>query len=325
VRAGGALLQEAESRSIRCEPPSYVSLYEQGELAIRAERANARLSSCDLCPRACGVDRLGGERGYCRSGEYPVVASWNLHQWEEPPISGTRGSGTIFFSNCTGRCLFCQNYPISQLGVGNVMSTGDLSDVMLELQNRGAHNVNLVTPTHFVPQIITALLEAVPRGLRLPLVYNSSGYESQSTINLLDGVVDVYLPDAKYGDDGIAGELSGFVDYTRHNREALLAMFGQVGDRLVLDSEGVAKRGMIVRHLVLPDGLAGTGQVMRWVADHLSERVHVALMDQYFPAHQAVGHPVLGRNVTPQEYEAALGAFEAAGLQNGWLQEHDLM
>jgi len=288
------------------------------------DQAYTFLSHCALCPRECGINRLRGERGFCGSGEEPVVASWNLHRWEEPPISGTRGSGTIFFSHCTGRCLFCQNYPISQLGVGNVVTTGDLADIMLELQDRGAHNINLVTPTHFVPQIILALLKAVPRGLHLPLVYNSSGYENEGTLRLLEGVVDVYLPDAKYADDSIARELSGFVEYVTHNRAALLEMYRQVGDHLLLDEKGIAVRGVIIRHMVLPGGMAGTGAVMRWIADHLSPHVHVSIMDQYFPAHKAVGHPTLGRKITPEEYQSAFEALDEAGLENGWLQEHEL-
>ncbi len=235
-----------------------------------------------------------------------------------------RGSGTIFFSHCTGRCVFCQNYPISQLGVGNVITTDGLADIMLELQDRGAHNVNLVTPTHFIPQTMAALLKAIPRGLRLPLVYNSSGYETEVALRLLDGVVDVYLPDAKYADDRTAQELSGFVDYVAHNRAALLEMYRQVGERLLVDEAGIALRGMIVRHMVLPEGLAGTRVVLRWIAEHLSPRMHISIMDQYFPAHKAVGHPILGRKITPEEYQTALNAVEEAGLENGWLQDHRL-
>lgn len=304
--------------------PSYVRLYCEGELARRVEDAYSLLAECSLCPRRCAVSRLAGERGFCRSGAKPVVASWNLHRWEEPPISGTRGSGTIFFSRCTGRCLFCQNYPISQLGVGNVITTDDLADIMLDLQERGAHNINLVTPTHFVPQIMSALLKAIPGGLQLPLVYNSSGYENVATLKLLEGIVDVYLPDAKYADDAIARELSGFVDYVAHNRLALREMYRQVGEDLLLDECGIALRGMIIRHMVLPEGLAGTGAVMEWVAGHLSPRMHVSIMDQYFPAHKAVGHPILGRKITAEEYEAAFDAVKEAGLENGWLQEHEL-
>ena len=303
--------------------PSYLELHRSGELKRRIERAYAMLSQCRLCPRECGVDRLRGERGFCRAGAEPIVASWNVHPWEEPPISGTRGSGTIFFSGCTGRCLFCQNYPISQLGVGNTVSVQRLAEMMLELQDRGCHNINLVTPTHFVPQILAALELAIEEGLRLPLVYNTSGYERVETLQLLDGVVDIYLPDAKYADDETARRLSGFVRYVEANRAALREMFRQVGDELVLDGEGIARRGLIVRHLVLPEGLAGTPKVLRWIAENLSPRVHVSLMDQYFPAHKAVGHPVLGRKITAEEYAEALRAFEEAGLTNGWMQEHE--
>jgi len=281
------------------------------------------LRECRLCPRECGVDRLDGERGFCRAGAEPIVASWNVHPWEEPPISGTRGSGTIFFSGCTGRCLFCQNYPISQLGVGNAVSVQQLAEMMLELQDRGCYNINLVTPTHFVPQILAALERAIEGGLRLPLVYNTSGYEKVETLRLLDGVVDIYLPDTKYADDETARCLSGFVRYVEANHAALREMFRQVGDELVLDGKGIAQRGLIVRHLVLPNELAGTREVLRWIAENLSPRVHVSLMDQYFPAHEAVGHPVLGRKITAEEYEEALLAFEEAGLTNGWMQEHE--
>lgn len=303
--------------------PSYLELHRSGELKRRMERAYAMLSQCRLCPRECGVDRLRGEQGFCRAGAEPIVASWNVHPWEEPPISGTRGSGTIFFSGCTGRCLFCQNYPISQLGVGNTVSVQQLAEMMLELQDRGCHNINLVTPTHFVPQILAALELAIEGGLRLPLVYNTSGYERVETLQLLDGVVDIYLPDAKYADDETARRLSGFMRYVEANRAALREMFRQVGDELVLDGEGIARRGLIVRHLVLPEGLASTPEVLRWIAENLSPRVHVSLMDQYFPAHKAVGHPVLGRKITAEEYAEALRAFEEAGLTNGWMQEHE--
>jgi putative pyruvate formate lyase activating enzyme len=196
--------------------------------------------------------------------------------------------------------------------------------MMLELQARGAHNVNLVTPTHYVPQIIEALLKAVPLGFRLPLVYNSSGYESTDTLKLLEDVIDVYLPDAKYSDDAIAKELSGFTEYVAHNRAALLEMHRQVGDSLVLDEEGIALRGLIIRHLVLPGGLSGTDATMHWIAGHISTGVHVSIMDQYFPAHKTLNHPVLGRKVRPGEYDAAIECVERAGLENGWLQEHPL-
>ena len=301
--------------------PTYLNLYQTGELSRRAESARAMLESCELCPHRCGANRMANERGICRMGDLPKISSWNTHRWEEPPLSGTRGSGTIFFSGCTGRCRFCQNYPISQLGYGKVVEVQRLAGMMLELQRKGAHNINLVTPTHFVPQILDALVHAVRCGLRLPLVYNTSGYERVSTLRLLDGVVDIWLPDAKYADDKIALRLSGFRDYVANNRAALREMFRQMGCDLELDSDGIAVRGLIVRHMVLPGDLAGTQQVLGWIASALSPRVHVSLMDQYFPAHRALDDPVLGRKVTSDEYLKALDAFEAAGLERGWFQD----
>jgi putative pyruvate formate lyase activating enzyme len=256
-------------------------------------------------------------------GGDPVIASWNVHPWEEPPISGTRGSGTIFFSGCTGRCRFCQNYPISQMGYGNRVSIDRFAGMMLELQGRGCHNINFVTPTHFVPQILAAVDVAAGQGLCIPLVYNTSGYDTVATLRLLQGVVDVWLPDAKYASDVVARDLSGFPAYVVHNRAALGEIFRHAGSELVLDVDGVAMSGMIIRHLVLPEGLAGTGEVLRWIATELSPDVHVSLMDQYFPAYRVLNDPVLGRKITTEEYEAALEAFETAGLHNGWMQEHD--
>ena len=301
--------------------PTYLHLEASGELASRVEAAWAILGDCKLCPRQCRVNRLEGKLGFCRSGAQARVASWNRHPWEEPPISGTRGSGTIFFSGCTGACLFCQNYPISQLGVGQEVSADQLASMMLELQARGCHNVNLVTATHFVPQVLAALQLAIPRGFHLPLIYNTSGYETVETLRLLEGVVDVYLPDAKYADDNIARELSDFRWYVRSNRVALKEMLRQVGPSLRLDDNGLAVRGMIVRHLVLPGGLAGGSEVARWLAANLSTELHVSIMGQYFPAHRAVGHPTLGRKVWASEYAAAIAAFVEAGFENGWQQE----
>jgi len=301
----------------------YLKLYKSGELARRAALAWDMLACCELCPHRCRVNRLSGELGRCRSAALPKIASWNLHPWEEPPISGTRASGTIFFSGCTGRCRFCQNYPISQLGGGREVSVERLAEMMLELQHKGAHNINFVTPTHFVPAILAALPVAIEGGLHLPLLYNTSGYDRVETLRLLDGVIDIWLPDAKYADDEIARRLSGFFDYVAHNRAALLEMFRQVGEPLVLDEQGIAQRGMIVRHLVLPGGLAGTEQVMPWIAAHLSPAIHISLMSQYFPAYECVDDPLLGRKVTDEEYDAAFDALDAAGLENGWVQDDD--
>ena len=301
--------------------PSYVDLAHSGELGRRAEAAWERLRQCDLCPRVCGVDRLAGQVGYCRSGELPQVASHTSHGWEEPPISGSRGSGTIFFSNCTARCRFCQNYPISQLGTGQVITIERLAEMMLALQGRGCHNINCVTPTHFVPQILSALSIAVERGLRVPLLYNTSGYDQPGTLRLLDGVVDIYLPDAKYADEATARRISDFQGYVRHNRVALLEMGRQVGTQLILDEEGLARRGMIVRHMVLPKGLSQTPEVLRWLAQNLGADSYLSLMAQYFPAHQAVTDSELCRRLTPEEYEAALDAADLLGFENGWRQE----
>ena len=301
--------------------PGYLALHKSGELADRIRVAWAMLAPCQLCPHLCGVDRLRNQLGICRMGAQVKVSSWNLHRWEEPPISGSRGSGTIFFSGCTGRCRFCQNYPISHLGYGDAVSIERLAAMMLELQRKGAHNINFVTPTHFMPHILAALQPAIKGGLRLPLVYNTSGYERPEALSLLDGVVDLWLPDAKYSDDAIARRLSGFRHYVKHNRAALREIYRQVGVELILDDEGLARRGMIIRHLVLPGGLAGTVDVLRWIATELSGQIHLSLMDQYFPAHLALGDPVLDRKVTWDEYQAALEAFDLAGLQNGWCQD----
>jgi putative pyruvate formate lyase activating enzyme len=303
--------------------PSYLRLHRSGELIARVERARALLADCSLCPRQCRVNRLEGQLGACQMGATAVVASYNDHHWEEPCISGTRGSGTIFFSGCTGRCRFCQNYPISQLNRGNLADDRALADMMVRLQGRGVHNVNFVTPTHFVPQILAALPYAIERGFALPLVYNSSGYDNVETLQLLDGVIDIYLPDAKYAEDDIARRLSGFPGYVESNRAALLEMFHQVGAELVLDDEGIARRGMIIRHLVLPTGLASSHEVFSWLATHLSPRIHLSVMAQYFPAYHAVDDPILGRRITLEEYEDALAGLDAAGLDEGWVQDMD--
>jgi len=301
--------------------PSYLKLLADGTLQQRAEQAMRQLAACNLCPRLCGVDRLAGERGFCRSGALAQVASANVHMWEEPPISGTRGSGTVFFSNCTANCLFCQNYPISQLGVGCEYAAQGLAKLMLDLQRRGCHNINLVTPTHYVAQIIAAVALAARQGLQIPILYNTSGYDRVETLQLLEGIVDIYLPDSKYTDDAVARQLSRYVDYVANNRAALLEMRRQVGLELQLDADGLAYRGLIVRHLVLPEDLSQTPQVLRWLADNLGREVYVSLMSQYFPAHKAIDHAQLGRGLTVDEYLAALDAFDDAGLDQGWRQE----
>lgn len=300
--------------------PGYLELSATGEIDKRVTILKNIYSTCCLCPHACNVDRNSGEKGICRSGNIPVVASYTVHHGEEPPISGSRGSGTIFFSGCTGRCIFCQNYPISQLGSGNEVTEDCLAEMMLELQYRDCHNINLVTPTHFAPSIVAAIRLAVSKGLRLPIVYNTSGYERVEILRLLDGIVDIYLPDAKYSSDVSAQELSGFEKYTEKNRTAILEMYHQVGNLQI--RSGIAVKGLLVRHLILPENLAGTYETLKYLAGEISPDVYISLMDQYFPAYHALNHKFLYRRVNSDEYMKALQSFDDNGLHNGWIQEH---
>ncbi len=300
--------------------PAYLQAFQTGTLHKKTAALKERLRACDLCPRRCGVDRLSGELGFCRTDARLKVAAVSVHPWEEPPIAGTKGSGTIFFSGCTLHCLFCQNYPISQMGVGRVMEPEILAEKMLRLQERGVHNINLVTPTHQVPQFLEALILAVEKGLRLPLVYNSSGYERVSFIRELDGIVDIYLPDIKFASRNVAAWCCGRGDYVVQNRRALVAMWRQVGP-LQCDDEGVAVRGLLVRHLVLPEDLSGTGPCLAFLRRALGKNVWVSLMDQYFPAHKALHKPPLDRKPTTHEIEAAFKTAWKLGLRFGFTQE----
>ena len=294
-------------------PASYLRLQRRGKLHQRVEQAVAMLADCHLCPRDCGVDRLAGEVGTCRTGRQASVASFHAHFGEEAPLVGSHGSGTIFFSWCNLRCLFCQNYEISQLGEGEAVTPDTLAMMMLVLQKRGGHNINLVSPSHVVPQILEALELAIEYGLTIPLVYNTGGYDALATLALLDGIVDIYMPDMKYADAAIAQELSGIKDYPAHNRAAVKEMHRQVGD-LTLDENGVASRGLLVRHLVLPEGLAGTADVVRFMATEISPQTYLNIMDQYRPCHKAHTRPPLDRPLTRQEYRQAVDLALAAGL-----------
>jgi putative pyruvate formate lyase activating enzyme len=315
--------QKSLSFKIVSMTPKYLELYSTGELKRRAERLEARLVSCDICPRECQVNRLRNERGFCHSGYLPVVSMICAHHGEEPAISGSRGSGTIFFANCNMRCVYCQNYQISQNWKrqnANAMDFHRLAEGMLYLQDEmGCHNINFVSPSHFVPQLVRAVAEAAPQGLKVPVVYNSSGYDSVETLRELDGVVDIYLPDLRYASNSYAARFSSASDYVGHARAAIKEMFRQAGE-LVTDEYGVAQRGLIVRHLVLPNNLAGSEESLRWLANEVSPRVTVSLMAQYFPAHRARQHPLLSRMITASEYGAALKALYEAGLENGWIQ-----
>ena len=301
--------------------PSYPAYMSRSDHGQSIELLKQKLSPCTVCPFQCGVDRFTDNAGRCGMGYKPRVSSWSLHHGEEPPISGSRGSGTIFLSGCPMRCAFCQNYPISQLRHGQDMSVEELAEKMLELQRKGAHNINFVTPTHFVPQIADALHIASDRGLRLPIVYNSSGYDDVHTLRLLDGFIDIYLPDMKYSNDAHAKLYSGATDYVSVNRSAIEEMFRQVGG-LVLDSDGMARRGLIVRHLVLPAGISGTGEVLEYIAG-LSTSIGISLMSQYFPAHRAEEYKELRRKLTQNEYEKALGLLDRYSFSNGWIQPLD--
>lgn len=298
-------------------------LYESGELLRRVKKAYGRLRACDLCPHECGVNRLCNEKGICGVGLLPKIASANIHRGEEPPLSGSKGSGTIFFSGCSLSCRFCQNFPISQMRNGEEVTTCSLAGKMLQLQKRGAHNINFVTPTHFLPQILAALWLAIQGGFTLPIVWNSGGYEKVDALELLEGIVDIYLPDMKYADALPALDISSAPGYRDFNRAAVVEMLRQVG-HLQLDDQGVATRGLIVRHLVLPEGQAGSRETLPWIAHNLGTETHIALMSQYFPAGKATASPGLSRAITHQEYEEATAALEDAGLENGWVQELDL-
>ncbi|MDD4859203.1 MAG: radical SAM protein [Dehalococcoidales bacterium] len=285
----------------------------------------ARLRSCVICPRECKVNRLENEHGFCHSGKLPIVSSFCAHRGEEPALSGSGGSGTIFFGNCNLRCVYCQNYQISQdygAQLFNEVSINTLADQMLHLQHEGCHNINLVTPSHFVPQIVEALVEAVPRGLRLPLVYNSSGYDSLESLRVLDGIIDIYLPDLRYASDECGEKYSSVKDYVRHDRAAIKEMYRQVGN-LRLNDKGIAQQGVIVRHLILPDRLAGSRESLKWLAQEISSDITVSIMSQYYPANHATDEPLLARTITYKEYAEVVQLLEELGMENGWLQEMD--
>jgi putative pyruvate formate lyase activating enzyme len=293
--------------------PAYLKLLRSGELAERARRAREHLERCDLCARGCHVNRLLSTRGaVCRTGERTTVYSAGPHHGEERPLSGGRGSGTIFFSWCSLACVFCQNWEISHHGEGREMTAEELADLMLGLQETGCHNINFVTPSHVVAQILSAVLIAAGKGLRLPLIWNSGGYDSLEALALLDGVIDIYLPDMKFADSEVARKYLGVRDYAEVNQLAVKEMYRQVGD-LVLVS-GIARRGLLVRHLVLPENLAGTDRILAFLAHEISPDTYVNLMDQYRPCYRADEFPPLDRRPTRAELAAARAFARELGL-----------
>ncbi len=300
--------------SARAFEAAYLALLRSGELARRAQLAYERLEACNICPRQCGVNRRESGKGAgCKTGDRAVVSSCNPHFGEEAPLVGRGGSGTIFFAHCNLKCQYCQNYEISQLGQGRQVEPEELAAMMLQLQEMGCHNINFVSPTHVVPQIIAGVLIAAQAGLRLPLVYNTGGYDSLATLELLDGIVDIYMPDMKYADAEIAHKYSKIEDYPRHNQAAVKEMHRQVGD-LAMDRRGVALRGLLIRHLVLPNGLAGTADIVRFLAEEISKETYLNIMDQYRPCYKAYDLPQVSRRLTSEEYAEAVRLAKAAGL-----------
>lgn len=294
--------------------PVYLSLSRSGELTQRVRQAHEHMASCDLCAWECKVDRLAGKMGVCKTGDKAKVSSFGPHLGEENPLRGWRGSGTIFFTRCNLHCVYCQNHDISQTDIGEETTPEGLAAIMLELQDRGCHNINFVSPSHVVAQILAALVVAAENGLRIPLVYNTGGYDSLAALRLFDGVIDIYMPDMKYSSAQTALKYSKARDYPRYNQAAVKEMHRQVGD-LQINEQGLAVRGLLVRHLILPHGLAGTPQVVQFLAGEISRQTYLNLMDQYRPCHNAGQYPALNRRITSKDHEDAVRLARQAGLK----------
>jgi putative pyruvate formate lyase activating enzyme len=311
------------------ERASYLELYASGELVLRVAALERLLEACTVCPLDCGNNRMRGELARCYSGRLPVVSSYTPHFGEEPALTGTRGAGNIFFGNCNLRCVYCQNYQISQAHktqIKNEVTHERLAEMMLELQARGCHNINFVSPTHFAPQLARSVLIACERGLSVPIVYNTNAYDSVEVLRLLDRVVDIYLPDLKYADSAEGYTYSKVPNYAEHSRAALKEMFRQTGDELVFDADGRLRRGLVVRLLVLPNDIAGVRESLEWIRDELSPRVAVSLMAQYYATNKAATderYMLLSRRITETEWWRAVSLLERLGIEEGWMQEYD--
>ncbi|MFW6138544.1 MAG: radical SAM protein [Spirochaetota bacterium] len=292
--------------------PSYIDLYKSGVLENIAGELEKRVSNCTLCPHSCGVDRRSDKNGRCKSRVFPIVSAWNPHFGEEAPLVGRRGSGTIFFTNCNLSCVFCQNYDISQLGYGKEIGFRKLAEIMIALQKRGCHNINFVTPTHMIYAIVKALTLAVPMGLDIPLVYNSGGYDLAETLELMEGIFDIYMPDFKYSNHHTGHRLSGARDYPSYALKAVREMHRQAGD-LKMDSNGIAYRGVLVRHLVLPGNLAGSYKVVEWLTE-ISKNIYVNIMDQYRPQYEAWDYPELKSRVSYSEFHKVVDYAKKLGI-----------
>jgi Uncharacterized Fe-S protein PflX, homolog of pyruvate formate lyase activating proteins len=292
--------------------PLYLELTDR-EFEEKIEALFDKLKSCSICPRNCKVDRTKGQLGYCKTGFLPFVSSYGPHFGEESVLVGFNGSGTIFFTSCNLGCIFCQNYEISQLRIGDEISFEDLARIMIKLQQLGCHNINLVSPTHQIPQIVKSLKIARSMGLKIPIVYNTNAYDSVETLKILEGIIDIYMPDAKYSDNNVARELSDAPSYFEVMKEAIKEMQRQVGD-LLLNGNGIAVRGLIVRHLVLPNELAGSELIFKFLSQSVSKNVFLNIMDQYRPCFKATLHPKLSRRITKEEFKEAVKLAKKYGL-----------
>jgi len=297
--------------------PSYINLFEKGELEQRVGLLKELLQECRLCPRQCRINRLNGELGYCGAGSGLMVSSAFPHFGEERPLVGSHGSGTIFLTHCNLRCVFCQNYDISHLGRGEPITPSEMARAMLRLQEMDCHNINFVTPTHYAPQIVESLLEAIRMGLQLPIVYNCSGYESIEVIQLLEGVIDIYMPDAKYMEEEYSKRFSNAPDYPDVLRKVLKEMYRQVGD-LTINSKGIAERGLLIRHLVMPQGVASSEAILKFIAEEISVHSYVNIMDQYRPEYRSHDYPEISRRITHKEVREAIQIAKRLHLYRGF-------
>lgn len=309
--------------------PNYIKLLETGELEKRVESLEKLLESCTICPKDCGNNRLNDEIAACYSGRLPIVSSYTAHFGEEPALSGTNGAGNIFFGNCNLRCVYCQNFQISQTWKTqkkNEISHERLAEMMLELQAKGCHNIGFVSPTHFVPQMARGILLAARQGLKLPIVYNTNAYDSVEVLKLLEGIIDIYLPDLKYAEDSAGFEFSKVRTYTTHARAAITEMHRQMGDNLVIDENGLLKKGLLIRLLVLPNDIAGIEENLRWIKENLSPKTAISLMAQYYATNKAATderYILLSRRISEGEWLSALSLLEELGFEEGFLQEYE--
>jgi putative pyruvate formate lyase activating enzyme len=309
--------------------PKYLKLLKTQELAKRVEQLEKLLESCTVCPKDCGNNRLNDEIAACYSGKLPIVSSYTAHFGEEPCLSGTHGAGNIFFGNCNLRCVYCQNFQISQTWKTqkrNEITHERLAEMMLELQAKGCHNIGFVSPTHFAPQMARGILIAAENGLKIPIVYNTNAYDSVEVLRLLDGIVDVYLPDLKYANDDAGFEFSKIRNYAQHAREAIKEMFRQMGDELIFDENGLLKSGLLIRLLVLPNDIAEISESLRWIRDELSPKVAISLMAQYYATNKAATddrYILLSRRISEREWFSAIEALETLGFEQGFMQEYE--